>query len=61
MYSHTHIYLKRFLFFFSFFIKGKENEGDSMIKVWMIKKTFSLVGVPPQIRSKAQVDSMYTI
>jgi hypothetical protein len=32
MYSHTHIYLMRFLFFF-FFIKGEENEGVSMTKV----------------------------
>ncbi len=34
MYSNIHIYLRRFLFFFSFScIKGKENEGDSMAKV----------------------------
>jgi hypothetical protein len=31
---HIHIYIRRFLFFFSFSsMKGEDNEGDSMAKV----------------------------
>jgi len=52
MYSHTHIYL-RFLFFSSFScIKGKENEGDSMAKIQMIKNLPIGWGPPPPIGLK---------
>jgi hypothetical protein len=33
MYSHTHIYLTKVPIFLFFFIKGEENEGDSVTKV----------------------------
>jgi hypothetical protein len=36
MYSHTHIYKEVHVFFSLSSTKGKENEGYSMAKVWMI-------------------------
>jgi hypothetical protein len=59
MYSHTHI-SNEVPIFLLFFIKRKDNEGDYVAKLWMIKN-LPIGWVPPQIRSKTQVDSLYTI
>jgi hypothetical protein len=61
MYSHTHMYLRRFLFSFFFScIKGEDNEGDSMANVWMIKNLPTSLGPHPQIRFKTQVLLVHT-